>query len=121
MFEQNANWVLGVAGADRYPTDGVGGADVDAADSSLVAATRVELLGIDITTGAAVNVSIISHDGTSAAAIPGMTWDATTARQIRFPAPVTWRNPTAGATVLTNVGIRCGAAAVAVLYYRKIA
>lgn len=119
-------WVTGAAGADRYPTDNQGGATATASSSILVGALGgspaavVELLGLWVSTAAAVNVEVIWHDGSSATVVPGFTFSASAAGPITFPA-VRVPHSTAAGVGNCNIGIRCGAGAVATLYYRRLA
>ena len=120
-----AAWVVGAAGADRYPTDGVGGGTATPANSILVGAVGggpaavVEIMGIYVATLAAVNVEVIWHDGSSATVVPGHTFSASAVGAIDFPATRIQHTKAAGVGNC-NIGIRCGAGAVATLYYRRL-
>lgn len=121
MEGAGAQWVLGAAGADRYPTDGIGGADVDPEDSSLLGAKVVLVYGVNVIT-ADTTVEVIHHDGSSAAVLVGMTFDASVVGPIWLPEPA--RVELLGATLdegLCNIGIRCNDTSVASLFYEKLA
>lgn len=115
-------WMLGVAAADRYPLvtsnaylAGVGAADP--ATSYLLGAKAVQIIGVQVTTAAAVNIDVIWHDTSSAAVIAGLTRSAAAVGWFPFGHDgVRFEKPSG----IANVGLRCGAGAVATLFYRKL-
>src|SRR5687768_13006957 len=84
-----AQWVVGAATADRYPTNGVGGATATAASSVFVTnpngTKAVQILGYNVTTTNAAGALVILHDGSSAAAIAGLEIDTTVLGFQPFP------------------------------------
>lgn len=113
-----AQWVLGVAGATRYPTDGQGGATATAANSALVNAKKVEILGFVLTTPAAVAASVVDNSGSTIAGLT-MTFAATSAPGF-YPFAGGDTGVYYANTTTANVGITCGAALTALLVYRQI-
>lgn len=116
QFSPGAQWVLGVAGATRYPTDGIGGATATAASSILVGAYEVEILGVYVSTVGASTVEVMLHNGTSAAAIAGLSFNATALGLQKCPGGARYFRAAGNC----NIGLNCTGTAVATLFYRKI-
>ena len=114
-----AQWVLGAAGVDRYPTDGIGTGTATASASLLVAAKAVTLDGIFVTT-AGTTVEVIVHDGAAATVLAGHSFSSVAVGAIQFPSHRVIALTASGAGNC-NVGIRCNGTTVATLFYRKLA
>jgi hypothetical protein len=113
-----ADWVLGVAGATRYPTDGRGGATATNTSSVISGAGEILLLGIFVNTTAAVAYDVVDHAGD---VIPGLSLTASPAVGWHPFGPFGVKYTAAIATGRGNVGIKLGAAAVASLVYKRLA
>ncbi len=116
IHSPGAQWVLGVAGATRYPTDGLGGATATAASSLLVGAYEVEILGVYVSTVGASTVEVMLHNGTSASAIAGLSLPATALGLQKLPGGPRYVRAAGNC----NIGLNCTGTAVATLFYRKI-
>lgn len=120
MTNAGASWVLGVAGADRYPTDGIGGATATDTASANYQAKVMLVFGLYVTT-AGTTVEIIRHDGSSATVVTGMTFDSSVVGPVRFPAPIKITGFLTNGTGACNIGVRCNGTTVATLDYKKLA
>lgn len=110
-LDLETRWVLGTAGASRFPTNGQGGATATAGSSQLVNAKAVRIVGILVTVAAAVTVTPCDGSGT---AIPGLTITSTTT-------PAYYGYGDEGVLYTGgNVGITCGAGLTATLFYRLL-
>ena len=64
------DWMLGVAGATRFPTDGQGGATATASSGGLVNVNTVQIVGVLVSVAAAGAITLVDRTST---AIPGLT------------------------------------------------
>jgi hypothetical protein len=122
-----ALWMLGVAGGDRWPAAlsngylaGVGtDATGDATLSWLNGAKAVQIIGVQVTTAAASTFDIIQHNGAAVVVLSaGLSRSTATVGWFPFGADGVRFESAAG---LANIGLRCGGASVATLFYRKLA
>lgn len=124
MSGQGCAWMLGVAGATRYPTDLIGGASATNTSSLMnknVTGARIgQVLGILVLVpDAAGTVSICLHNGT---AVPGLTFPATVAGQMHD-----FFSPENGIlfnrvenTNGSNFGLTCAAGVTALMFWRRL-
>ena len=117
---EGAAWTLGVAGANRFPTNNAGGATATNTSSSLFTAKIVQILGFTVTAtpGGGATVSFGDHGGTT---ITGLSFPATTVGTYDIGPEddgVRYYNT---ATGLSNVCIKCSAGVTAVMHWRKLA
>lgn len=105
-------WVLGVAAANRWPTNGFGGATDTATSSILMNSSGVHIIGYIVNVAAAAVVAACDHDGT---AIPGTSITLAAGVVGFIPIDIYY---TATGTGGSNVGITCGAGVTATLLYR---
>ncbi len=129
MNNTGGKWVLGVAGATRYPLTptpanppystvaGQGDGTATAASSALTGAKSVLVIGILVSATAAVAVSVVDHNGTD---LPGITM---TQPAVGFhKIGVIWTGTNlVTSTGNANVGIKCGAGLTATLIYEQLA
>ena len=117
IYSSGGQWVLGTAAADVWPNT-ILGASGTAATSLLLGAKCVLIIGIYVSTAAAVNADIIVSDSVGAVTvITGLTRSCAATGYIPFgPKGVRYERADSA-----NVGIRLGAGAVATLFYRKLA
>lgn len=111
-------WVLGVAGAVRYPTDGQGGGDVSpGAATELIGARGVLIEGVLFTVIDTANtVEVVDTNGV---VLPGLSFapNAATLRGLFHPFGangVQYDHEDDAA-----VGIKCNGTNVAVLFFRR--
>lgn len=119
---EGAAWTLGVAGANRFPTDKVGGATATAASSILRGAKVVQILGYTVTAtpGAGGTVSFGNHGGTT---ITGLSFPAEAVGTYHIGDRgdgVRYHN-VATISTASNTCIKCSAGVTAIMHWRKIA
>lgn len=116
-----ADWALGVAGANRWPTSLRNGDSTATVGSSVNATAKIVLVtGVWVSVAAAGTITIVDD---AAAAIPGLTITLTASSQVGwYPFGEDGARVYPAATSgYANPGIACPAGVTANMYYARLA